>query len=107
MFTRQICIDLEAYGQRARAAYLRKFRGIIPRVSHVNFDTRMQELGLAPDFSSYQDLINSHVTMPSPTRGRYWAKKRVSARRFFRRIDRWLGKCGASAKIVEAYKSDG
>jgi hypothetical protein len=90
VFTRQICMDLEDYGERARAAYLRKYRGIIPRVSHVNFDARMHALGLTPDLESYQELINTHVTMPRATRGRRWAKARVGMRRFFRwSVWRW------------------
>jgi len=87
VFTRQICMDLEEYGERVRAAYLRKYGGIIPRVSHVNFDTQMNALGLTPDLASYQPLVDSHVTMPRHTTGRHSAKARVAMRRFFR----WFG----------------
>lgn len=85
VFTRQICMDLEAYGERIRAIYLRKFRGRMPRTSRIDFGA-MEKFGIAPDFASYRDLIEGYVMPPQSTLGRRGAKWRVGVRRSLR----WL-----------------
>jgi hypothetical protein len=85
VFTMQMCLDLEDYCGRLRKIYLTEFRGVVPRVSRVDF-SGMEKLGLMPNLASYSDLINAHVMAPRSTLGRRGAKAWLGARRRLRAI---------------------
>ena len=89
-FSRRIGIDLETHGERMRKAFVRRFKGPIPRISSANFSSA-QRSGLMPDAAQYDALANSYITMVSATDGAKLKKVWVRVRRGYRKIGWKLG----------------